>query len=215
MKTREISPNVLDFVSKKRQWISTPVIGTIIHHWRQLQIILLNRLHRRHNIVKMAALRASDWSDSDTRLFEASFQILVEYVESELAWMQLITEGKARWYHRWFRIKDARELALRYLNWETQLGDDSPGQSEASTEIRDLYLWYRDIRPTRVDPFDNVGDRDSYTKMVPTDDGMYTLEMSDEYRDDLTTAARLEEEYEEEDTAQLVRLMKVRRNMWT
>lgn len=213
MKTREISPNVLDFVSKKRQWINTPVIGTIIYHWRQLQIILLNRLHRRHNIVKMAALRASDWSDSDTRLFEASFQILIEYVENELAWMQLITEGKTRWYHRWFRIKDGRELALRYLNWETQLGDDSPGQSEAAIEIRNLYLWYRDIRPARIDPFAAVGDHD--TEMKPTGDGMYTLEMSDEYRAELRTAARLEEEYAEEDTAQLVRLMKVRRNMWT
>jgi hypothetical protein len=127
--------------------------------------------------------------------------------------MQLITESKTRWYHRWFRIKGARELALRYLNWETQLGNDSPSQSEAATEIRDLYLWYRITRPKRPDPFTHVGDRG--VEMIPTDDGMYTMEMTDEYRAELTTASRLEEEYEEEDTAQLVRLMKVRRNMWT
>lgn len=213
MKTREISPVVLDFVSKKRQWVSTPIIGTVIHHWRRFRTILLNRFRRRHNIVKMDALKASNWTDCDTRLFEASFQILVEYVEYELAWMQLITESKARWYHRWFRIKDARELALRYLNWEMQLGDDSPSQSEAATEICELYLWYRDTRPTRSDPFANVGERG--VEMKPTDDGMYIMEMSDEYRDSLMTAARLEEEYEEVDTAQLVRLMKIRRNMWT
>lgn len=215
MKTREISPTVLDFVSKKRQWINMPVIGTVIHYWRRFRTILLNRFHRRHNIVKMDALKASDWSDSDTRLFEASFQILVEYVEHELAWMQLITENKTRWYHSWFRIRGARELALRYLNWEIQLGDDSPGQSEAATEIRDLYLWYRDIRPSWLDPYDVMGERESDTKMVPDGHGMFTLEMSDEYRAEIMECARLEEEYAEEDTAQLVRLMKIRRNMWT
>jgi hypothetical protein len=135
------------------------------------------------------------------RLFEACFQILVDYVEKELAWMQLLSDNKERWHHR-IRIPNGRELGLRYLNWEIQLGDDSPEQSAGAQTIKDLYLWYRDLRPLRPDPYDDVPD---------VEDCRSDEEVTKSY----WTAANIEKAYEEEDDRKLNLLISIRGMMWT
>jgi len=157
----------------------------------------------------MKALQRAQWYDCDTRLFEAGFQILVDYVEGELAWMEILDEGKAKWYHRWVSIPNARERGLKRLEWEVQLGDSSITQSEAASEVRDLYLWYKDVRPNRVNPFTEVPDR----PILLDENGQ--LETDEEYSEAVMKAFRIEESQEEEDTDQLVRLMRIRRSMWT
>jgi hypothetical protein len=164
----------------------------------------------------MKALKRAQWYDCDTRLFEAGFQILVDYVEGELAWMQLITDGKARWYHRWLSVPDARKRGLKLLEWEIQLGDDSISQSEGASEVRALYLWYKDVRPNRVDPFSEVPDRPLIFESDNIEfDENGQLKSDEEYSKAVMKAFEKEEKQEEEDTAQLVRLMKIRRSMWT
>ena len=216
MKVRALSPNIANFFSRPR-WYDRPILGFVYFRWTSFKTWVLNIFRRRKNIVHMKALRRSNWYDCDTRIFEANFQILVDYVEGELAWMQLITNGKANWIARWFSIKNARELALRYLEWEIQLGEDSPDQSEQASKVRDLYLWYKDERPNRPDPFDNISHRELvFNPIEVKGQTMYELEEADdEYNESIRMAHNIEEDYEEEDTEQLVRLVQLRRMMWT
>jgi hypothetical protein len=65
-------------------------------------------------------------------------------------------------------------------------------QSHCAQEQKELYLWWKDIRPTRVDPFDNVI-----------------------WDDPNKSRFDAEEEQFEEDTEMLIRLMKIRRSLWT
>lgn len=207
MKARAISPNVVPF-ARRRGWLSVT--------WYAIQTRLLNKFRRRKNTVTMKALTRGQWYDCDTRLFEAGFQILVDYVEGELAWMELINQRKARWHHRWFGIRNARELGLRMLEWEIQLGEDSTTQSEAATEIRDLYLWYKDVRPARLDTWRDVPDRPFVVE--ERDDGskyLPSFHEDEEYVAGIHLAAEREEADEQEDTDQLIRIMKIRRSMWT
>jgi hypothetical protein len=216
MKVRALSPNLLNFSSKSR-WYDNPILGFVYFRWKSFKTWVLNIFRRRKNIVRMRALKRSAWYDCDTRIFEANFQILVDYVEGELAWMQLITEGKTHWYHRWFPIKDARELALRYLEWETQLGNDSPDQAEQAAKVRDLYLWYKDVRPNRPEPYDEIPHR-PFEFEDDEENGYLVLKSlhdDDEYVTAVKKAQEQEEAYEEEDTSRLVQLVQLRRMMWT
>ena len=208
-KVRALSANAVALGrsrNRKREW---PVVGWFYHNFTRFSGWVLHYFRRRKNTVRMKALKRAQWYDCDTRLFEAGFQILVDYVEGELAWMQLITDGKVRWYHRWLSVPDARNRALRMLEWEIQLGDDSVSQSSAAREVRDLYLWYKDVRPNRIDPFSEVPDR------PVTFDENGQIEHDEEYSKAVMEAFRKEEAQEKEDTDQLVRLMKIRRSMWT
>ena len=215
-KVRALSANAIELGrsrNRKREW---PVIGTIYHYFTKFSGWVLHYFRRRKNVVRMKALKRAQWYDCDTRLFEAGFQILVDYVEGELSWMQLITDGKVRWYSRWFPVPNARERGLKLLEWEIQLGDDSISQSKAAKEIRDLYLWYKDVRPTRIDPFSEVPDRPLiFESDNLTFDENGQLESDEEYSKAVMDAFRKQEKQEEEDTGQLVRLMKIRRSMWT
>ena len=210
-KVRAISSNAVALGSSRNRKRDLPVIGWFYHTYTRLSTWVLNLFRRRKNIVRMKALQRAEWYDCDTRLFEAGFQILVDYVEGELAWMQILNEGKAKWYHRWLSIPDARERGLKILEWEAQLGDDSISQSEAAREIRDLYLWYKDVRPNRVDPFSNLPDH----RPITFDESGQIELTNEKYSKKVMEAFRIEESQEQEDTDQLVRLMKIRRSMWT
>ena len=215
-KVRAISSNAIALGSSRNRKRDLPVIGWFYHTFTRFTGWVLAYFRRRKNTVRMKALDRATWYDCDTRLFEAGFQILVDYVEGELAWMQILNEGKDKWYHRWLSVPNARERGLKLLEWEIQLGDDSISQSKAAKEIRDLYLWYKDVRPTRIDPFSEVPDRPLiFESDNLTFDENGQLESDEEYSKAVMDAFRKEEKQEEEDTAQLVRLMKIRRSMWT
>lgn len=208
-KVRAVSSNAVALGTSRNRKRDLPVIGWFYHTYTRLSTWVLNLTRRRKNTVRMKALQRAQWYDCDTRLFEAGFQILVDYVEGELAWMQILNEGKDRWYHRWLSVPNARERGLKMLGWEIQLGGDSIDQSESASEMRDLYIWYKDVRPNRVDPFTEVPDR----PLLLDEDGQ--LETDEEYSEAVMKAFRIEESQEQEDTDQLVRLMKIRRSMWT
>ena len=215
MKIRALAPNVAQFATRKRWYEHIPLLERF--KWRIRGIVnwILSIVRRRHNIVRMKALNMGQWYDSDTRMFEASFQILVDYVEKEVAWIRLISECRASWYHRWVGVPNAREMALKHLDWEIQLGDDSLNQSEAARKIKELYLWYKDERPNRPDPWDAVPHRKIEFEPM-NDDGTYTMVPCDEeYSDALQTAAEREQMYEDEDNRKLVELIHVRQFLWT
>jgi len=214
MKTRMISPTVVSFATKESWYEKISFINDIRWKVREIKSRLKAIFIRKHNIVRMNALNRFRWYDSDTRIFEANFQILVDYVEKELAWMQSVSENKTglRWY--WYRKRHARELALKHLDWEISL-EDPPYQSEAAAKVKGLYLWYKDIRPNRPEPFINLPDRDWRTE--PAEDGLYKLIRPEdsEYDEALEREAKLEQDQYEEDTQKVIELVRIRQMMWT
>ena len=214
MKIRALSPNVVKYVTRKHWYEYVPGLDQFKWKLQELGSWLRGILRRKHHIVRMKALSRGQWYDSDIRIFEANFQILVDYIENECAWMNLIAERKTKWYYNWLGFPDARGNALKHLNWEIQLGKDSPGQSESAEKVKELYLWYKDVRPARLDPWNDVPLREWKTE--PTDQGMQRLLPADEdYYEAIQKAAEMEQAYEDEDTQKLVELIRIRQFLWT
>ena len=133
--------------------------------------------------------------DSDTRLLHACFALLVDYVELELAHMN----GSKR----------SRAKGLEYLDWEISDTDcQVGGQAQAATIKKELYLWWKDVRPNRPDPdaeYFVLTDRRDAGEEIP-DAEMVAV---------LRNVGTIEKDQYEEDNAQLKKLIDVRYALWT
>lgn len=141
---------------------------------------------------------------------------------------------------RWGKKLRSPELGCDYLKWEMALNDDDPNvpagiHSSQSTNAREkmaLYTWWRHIRTQRpAESYIASGLSEFWTAM----DEKYKEEGVDRSgnwlgmgrRSCLTTAERveydrlskasddIEEEWIAEDTAMMIRLINVRRSLWT
>lgn len=158
-----------------------------------------HRTWDRYHIVKLRDV-APGYLEPEDRMFLSMMQILCDYVECELP------------HHDWAcnqgsKKKPAtrdREGGLAYLDWEIGLrmdetcgvDPDQPhygarsSQSIAASEVKEIYLWYRDTYLNRDDPWTNQ----------PVDGDK---------------AMALDERRYEEDARYMKRLVDVRRSMWT
>ena len=157
--------------------------------------------------------------DIDTRMLHSCFSLLVDYVELEKAYAQLATDSR---YEKDPTLKDFlispiksfkskysnkpkfpnRELGLKYLKWEMTLDDPSlqnysPEQAVVAKEAYELYIWWKDIRPTR----------ESSWSLHDIDSGYNSVLSQITHEKD--------EEHDEEDLQMLIRLMKIRKSLWT
>lgn len=159
----------------------------------------------------------ADYYDSDTRLLHGMFSLLKDFVEVEKAWLEAIFN---RDYKRPFwklnnRFRN-REFGIVYLDWEISLDNDTEeankSQAEAAQIIKDLYLWWVDKRPVRMDPYDLLPDEpQDLTKKA-----IYNIgNISEEKRKAYKEINKLEEEYYNEDTKMLIKLIEVRNSLWT
>jgi len=143
-----------------------------------------------------------DYHEVDERLLHGMFSLLVDFVEIEKAWMEVIfNNGYKRpwWILNRFR---SRILGMRYLDWEITLMDtsDKP-QAESAQIIKDLYIWWVDVRPNRLDPYD---------LMVKWDD------MSEDEKSHTSKQITvIEQKYYDEDTEMLNKLVGIRNSLWT
>jgi hypothetical protein len=148
-------------------------------------------------------LKKGHWYDMDTRILHSLFGGLVQFVEMELSGMNRIGKGKKPRYSR----KDGLEyldweIGLTYEDEETKEAKPTP-QAESAKEVKRLYLWWKDERPKRQDPWDLVGED-------PLGDPDKL-----EYREKYGAMDDLEKKYEEEDTQAMISLIKLRGGMWT
>lgn len=190
-------------------------------------------------------LKKGQYHEFDTRMLHCLFDELVNFVEIEQAWSHIVWNDeahklyKAPWYARgWFRTRTWRdpEAGVAYLNWASNLtskedyglqpGDPNYGkptqQAETATETLVLYYWWKEVRPARPDPYDVSGwselcDR---RRAAKTDDECLWIEdQTDEERAETRTSldicGQLEAEYDKEDEDMMIRLIKIRRGLWT
>ncbi len=167
------------------------------------------------------------WHDSDTQILHANFQILVNYVEKECAWMNVVFSSDEwnelpliqRLYLTCGGTLRSRRLGTKYLQWECDLRDDDGKPSHQATiakQIYDLYWWWTIVRPKRVDPYSKID-----AKFDPAwwgNNGPVTDEQKQQlalWTKQSDAANLLEEQYYQEDTDQLKKLMDLRNCMWT
>jgi len=190
-------------------------------------------------------IKPGGWCDVGNRFLPCLFNELVDFVEIEQAWHHIAWDREARekyhapfWAAGWFRWRTWRcpEAGLEYLNWAKELkfdedwvdekdpnyGKPTP-QAVNAQEILDLYNWWKNTRPMRVDPYDASGWGEYCARRRDDDSNIWSqLDHDDETPEQrehvskmLDELRRMEEEYEQEDEAMMIRLIKVRGALWT
>lgn len=164
--------------------------------------------------------------DLGTRLLYGLFALLVDYVEIECAWMNKVSERgleeKRPWWKKEPRFKRSREKGLEYLDWEINLKNEkskdigeksiNKDQSEAAQIAKELYLWWVDERPKREDPYKMMDDP-TFVKGNSLKDW---LNKDDPKRDEsIKKMYEKEIQQDEEDTQMLIKLVQLRKSLWT
>lgn len=182
-----------------RYWISDTMLRklqNLIYYPSDLCYSIRSYLKNRyvtktHNL--KTGLEKGEWYDLDTRILHALFNELVEFVEIELAHLSKYDRNKK------YKFKNGRciEAAYDYFEWANNLPEESYGtQREDSIKIKELYEWWTKQRPYRDDPLMTITKEshgEEYYKLI----------------DDI------EKDYEKEDTAKLIELIKIRGSLWT
>jgi hypothetical protein len=124
------------------------------------------------------------------------------------------------------------EAGLDYLRWEMTLAapdidehgidHSSPKQAETAREIVQLYTWWKEDRPHRIDPHIRSGwSALCERRRTEGNDGFLASlrSRSNEEREEtsriLDECNRIEAAYDAEDEEMLIRLIKIRRHLWT
>jgi hypothetical protein len=185
-------------------------------------------------------IRPGSWCDVGNRFLPCLFNELVDFVEIELAWWHVVWDDKAYkqfhapWYSRgWFRWRTWRspEAGLANLAWQaalikdeqyTSIDDPEFGrpteQAITALEILNLYTWWTVTRPARPDPMKVSGWSDYCARRRSTDPDDWIFGDSKDKEDTgpmMDEMHRLEAEYEAEDEAMMIRLIKIRNALWT
>jgi hypothetical protein len=203
----------------------------------------------KHHIVKLGL--NPGYHDTDEKILYAIFSIINDFVEIEKAHMQRISE-RTPFLKKPFRVrKRSRELGLKYLDWEISLPRenllDENGniqefsclhQAEVAEKIKEIYLWWNDVRPLRRCPMELSGISDWYFKkskegkclfdcLIPSSfdlngkptlyefKSLLTEEEEIHEKNLINLCQQIEEEQHEEDQKMLAKVIEIRRSLWT
>lgn len=188
-------------------------------------------------------IKPGKWQDVGYRFLPCLFNELVDFVEVETAWMHVVWDEDARkkyctpwWRTNFFKWRTWRcpEAGIAHLDWAASLtneewcdkndpeyGKPTP-QALAAMEIKELYTWWKDVYPNRPDPYDISGWSELCDKNRKTGDVLSILDYENETPDERLERNAvhkklqdIETEYEQEEEDMLIRLIKVRRSLWT
>lgn len=182
-------------------------------------------------------IKPGDYMDFDYRILHCLFDELIDFVEIEKAYSnfrwheeklkQLKWWQGGRWRTRTWRNAEA---GIDHLKWEISLTDEEwldaeqkhlakpTRQAEAAAEILELYQWWTHVYPNRPDPYEASGWSDYCASK--RERGIHLLEEDpDEDREKtrsmLDKCKEIENQYHEEETQMLIRLIKLRGSLWT
>lgn len=195
----------------------------------------LQKLHRTiypHNTLHIPSLKRGQWYDVDTKMFEAMFTLLCEYVENECAHMVLMDHEKytplQRFKHRWLprvlRRPLSRKLGLEYLDWMINVPDCHQYQVDMNQMTKELYIWYNDQYPLLQDPYSIIkdppfifldSDNNPTNEFVTSTNTHQMNRFHPEYSKMLDTIHDIEEKQNKLIDTKLEDLLAVRRNLWT
>ena len=187
-------------------------------------------------------IRPGRWCDVGNRFLPCLFNELVDFVEIEQAWHYVMWNDEERkkfdvpwWRSGWLRWRTWRspEAGMAYLNWastltnEEFLDDDEKHlavptfQANAAKEIIELYTWWTVTYRNRPDPYELSG-WTAYCEAARLANGGRlsfskdkTPELAEMSKIAMDKMHKMEEEYEAEDEAMMIRLIKIRQSLWT
>ena len=174
------------------------------------------RLQSKHKYHLIDTKLKPSYYENDKIMLHGMFAVLVNYVEIELAHMNhCFNDGK--------NTKTNKQNGLEQLDWQINLVNEdetSKHQSESAQQIKDLYVWWTDTRPNRDDALDLSG----YNNIEQDyDHSVSVMEMmanrDDKLKNEINTAFNkaeiIDAEYEDQDTEMLIKLIKIRKTLWT
>ena len=188
-------------------------------------------------------IQPGNWCDVGNRFLPCLFNELVDFVEVELAWWHLAWNSEERpkynmpwWAVGWWRIRTWRcpQAGLDNLEWqrtlrwkEDEVGKDFKGLGELTPqaikaqEILDLYTWWTTTYRNRPDPYEASG-WSAYCEAARLANGGKlswggdkTPELKKMSNVAMKKLHKMEADYEKEDEAMMIRLIKVRHGLWT
>jgi hypothetical protein len=187
-------------------------------------------------------IKPGSWCDVGNRFLPCLFNELVDFVEVELAWWHIAWDEEARkqfeapWYSfGWFRWRTWRcpEAGLANLEWQRKLVHDDEyckdekfymkptPQAIKAQEILDLYQWWCIKYRNRPDPYEASGWTAACEAQRLANGGRLSFsEIKDPVLKKQSDKAhkllqKIEADYEKEDEAMMIRLIKVRHGLWT
>jgi len=226
-----------------KYWLVETVPDWFRDRWRDLTTPYNNlryaircRIFDRYHIIKTGL--KPGYSDCDTRMLHGMFNLLVDFVEVEKAWMHVVFDAEERkkrkhpwWSLGWTRFKAFRDpqAGLAHLTWEATLDNPtldeyqrSDQQAVTAREVLELYNWWKEVRPTRLDPMDASGWSNWCDLRSSKHPNRHLLDIEDETEEESQESRRIlnectliEKSYEDEDEAMLIRLVKIRKGLWT
>lgn len=225
-----------DFLSSLQNFIYWPT-----DKLNDIRFYIINRwVTKSHALTSSPThIKPGNWCDLSNRFLPCLFSELVDFVEIEKASRSMWDEEIAKeypvsWYHKLFRIPvRCPGAGLKYLEWETTLvyekdmcnptevGKPTP-QAVAAKEIIELYKWWTQVYPNRVDPHVASGWSDYCDKKREADDddmsflsSNRTPEDEELVKDILEKSSQLEKERDTEDEEMMIRLIRIRNQLWT
>ena len=187
-------------------------------------------------------IKPGQWQDVGNRFLPCMFNELVDFVEIEQAWHYCMWNDEEQkkynvpwWRSGWLRWRTWRcpEAGLAYLNWastltnEEFLDDDKKSeavptyQATSAKEIIELYTWWTVTYRNRPDPYEASGWTAACEASRLANGGR--LSFSGDKDPVLKKASdkahkllqKIEADYEKEDEAMMIRLIKIRQSLWT
>jgi hypothetical protein len=171
-----------------------------------------------------------NYYEVDTRMLHANFNILKDFVECELAWSRHFYHEESPWYTklsivRMYNRSTFRDpkLGLEYLEWASSLDDPNlppyercDHQAVSARETHELYDWWVNKRPARkkihIPEYNNQG-----LELFGCIDEDFDNNAPDYVKAKSVMAEQTDQEskWMEEDDEMLIRLIKIRRSLWT
>jgi|694.fasta_scaffold32642_16 hypothetical protein len=182
------------------------------------KVYIRNRWIDQNHVLK-TGLKPGEYYDLDTKILHGLFTELVDLVEIEMAAISRRNNKK-----KYSFIKGrCEEAGLDYLDWASSIiYDDDYGltnkdkkygkptpQAISAQKIRELYIWWKNVRPNRPDPLIVSGYTDSNI-----DDDMFDRPMDKKDLTRMKKCDRIEQAYYKEDNDKLIKLIKLRKYLW-
>lgn len=158
-------------------------------------------------------LTPGHYYEFDDRILHGLFNELVNFVEIELAYLSLWDR------HKKYKFKNGRcvEAAYDYFDWASKLKDTNEKgkrvvsrQAKDARRIKKLYEWWKNVRPNRIDPSVKSGWAKEYEEIEKN--GYKSKKTS--YKT-ILKKQNIEDQYDAEDEAMMIELIKLRKSLWT
>lgn len=208
-----------------RYWVAENLFKTIqdivmfpydLYH--TVKVYINNRWIDKTHIIR-TGLKPGQYYEFDYKVLHGLFYELVDIVEVEMAHLVKYTsKNKDK-----FKFKRGRceEAGLEYLDWASSLVynedygftkkdkqyNQPTNQAISARKIKELYLWWKHIRPNRIDPHSLL------KKDIDNDDPFSHI--SKDKKKIYKQIEKMEIAYTKEDTANLIDLIKIRSELWT